>query len=93
MLKPIQIADDISELQVKGGRTMRPPSGYSCFNHAKARRLADEPLLMNTEYLTPSQSDQRCSNSRTLGPEVNFGSFCCKSGIYTSLFDVHTYAY
>ena len=43
----------------------------------KQSKFADDPLLTKTLYFTPNHSDHNCSNSLTLFPEVNLGSFSC----------------
>ena len=80
-LKPIQITELISELQVKGGTIISPPNGNFSLRRAIHRRFAEEPLLTKTLYLTPNHFDHKSSNSLTLGPEVNLGSFCLRSSI------------
>ena len=74
-LNPIQIIELISELQVKGGTIISPPSGYFSLSNAKQSKLADEPLLTKTLYFTPNHLDQDFSNCFTFGPEVSFDLF------------------
>ena len=51
-----------SDDQVKEGTIISPPFGNLFFKIAMDNKLADEPELTKTLYLTPSHSDQLFSN-------------------------------
>ena len=43
---------------MKGGTITSPPLGNFSLSKARHRRLAEDPLLTKTLYLTPNHSDQ-----------------------------------